>query len=89
MPCFRARRRGKWSSRRSKSPCQNGFRDSASSCARVKLFDLALPAKFARDVVILEQNLDRPKVTAFRQWLFDQVALGPGGVQPPRPRLKP
>ncbi len=43
----------------------------------VKPFDFSLPANFAYYVVCPEANLNRPKVKAFRQWLFGEVGDDP------------
>ena len=40
----------------------------------VKPFELALPTNFAYYVVCPEMNLQRPKIKAFREWLFEEAA---------------
>ena len=48
--------------------------DSLASGRLVKPFDVSLPTNYAYYVVCPEANLSRPKVKAFRQWLFAEVA---------------
>jgi len=48
--------------------------DSLASGRLVKPFDVSLPANYAYYVVCPEANLSRPKVKAFRQWLFAEGA---------------
>ena len=40
----------------------------------IKPFELALPTNYAYYVVCPEVNLQRPKIKAFRQWLFQEAA---------------
>lgn len=50
--------------------------DSLASGQLVKPFDVSLPVNYAYYVVCPEPNLSRPKVKAFREWLFAEVARG-------------
>lgn len=47
--------------------------DALATGQLVKPFDFALPAEYAYYVVCPEANLQRPKVRAFRDWLFEEV----------------
>ncbi len=47
--------------------------DALATGRLVKPFDFAMPAEFAYYVVCPKANLNRPKVQAFRAWLFDEV----------------
>jgi LysR family glycine cleavage system transcriptional activator len=40
----------------------------------VKPFDISLPADLAYYVAYLPRALERPKVKAFRDWLFEEAA---------------
>ncbi|MEE8533201.1 MAG: transcriptional regulator GcvA [Alphaproteobacteria bacterium] len=45
----------------------------------VKPFDISLPATFAYYLVCPETTAERPKVVAFREWLFGEVAYDDAG----------
>ncbi|MFQ5959103.1 MAG: LysR substrate-binding domain-containing protein, partial [Alphaproteobacteria bacterium] len=45
----------------------------------VKPFDVSLPAEYAYYVVCPEATAERPKIAAFREWLFSEVARDEGG----------
>jgi len=47
--------------------------DELASGRLVRPFELALPANFAYYVVCPEANLNRPKIKAFRAWLFEEA----------------
>ncbi len=40
----------------------------------IKPFEISLPVEFAYYIVYPEEHLSRPKVKAFRDWLFSEVA---------------
>jgi len=52
--------------------------DALSSGRLVKPFDVTLPARFAYYVVCPRADRDRPKVKAFREWLFDEIGQTAG-----------
>jgi len=58
--------------------------DALADGSLIKPFDVILPADFAYYVVCAEADVDRPKVRAFRDWLFSDVARGmaPGSAAP-------
>jgi len=51
----------------------------------VRPFGPNLKSKYACYVVAPENTADRPKIKAFREWLFDEVRARPGAVIPAAP----
>ncbi len=49
--------------------------DALATGQLIKPFDFALPTEYAYYVVCPETSLERPKVKAFRNWLFEEVGL--------------
>jgi LysR family glycine cleavage system transcriptional activator len=52
---------------------------SLASGRLIKPFDVSLPADYAYYVVCPQANLSRPKVKAFRQWLFEEARTPDAG----------
>mgnify|MGYP000465590429 CR=1 FL=1 len=47
--------------------------DALAAGRLVKPFDITMPTEYAYYMVCPHENLDRPKVKAFRQWLIDEA----------------
>ncbi len=58
--------------------------DALADGRLIKPFDVILPADYAYYFVCAERDIDRPKVRAFRDWLFSDIARGkaPGTATP-------
>jgi len=58
--------------------------DALADGRLIKPFDVILPAGFAYYFVCAEADVERPKVRAFRDWLFSDLARGkaPGSAAP-------
>lgn len=54
--------------------------DDLAAGRLVRLFDVALPGDFAYYVVAPPHYFQRPKVRAFRDWLFEEAAATVGGA---------
>lgn len=56
--------------------------DALASGRLVRPFALSLPVDFAYWVVVPERGAQQPKVQAFRDWLLEEAAAGPGTAGP-------